>query len=55
MYNGHGDVTAVLDGSSNVVASYYYDAFGVHLSATGTADNPYRYAGYKYDSETGSL
>ena len=53
MYNGHGDVTAILDASSNVIASYYYDAFGVHLSSTGTASNPYRYAGYIFDEETG--
>ena len=53
MYNGHGDVTAIVDASSNVKASYYYDAFGVHTSATGSAGNPYRYAGYMYDEETG--
>jgi RHS repeat-associated protein len=53
MYNGHGDVTAVLDGSSNILASYYYDAFGVHTSAAGVANNPYRYSGYMFDEETG--
>ena len=53
MYNGHGDVTAILDASSNVIASYYYDAFGVHLSSTGAASNPYRYSGYIFDEETG--
>jgi len=53
MFNGHGDVTAILDASSNVVASYYYDAFGVHTSITGSVSNPFRYAGYKFDDETG--
>lgn len=37
-----------------VVAEYNYDAFGnpVLTGAEGTVINPYRYAGYRYDSET---
>ena len=53
MHNGRGDVTAILDASSTVVAFYRYDAFGVHQAASGGGDNPYRYAGYTYDGETG--
>ena len=30
-----------------------YDAFGNHEAQTGTANNPYRYAGYDYDEESG--
>ena len=52
MYNGHGDVTVILDGDT-VGASYYYDAFGRHLESTGSVANPYRYAGYMFDEETG--
>ena len=54
-YNAHGDVVAVTDTSSNTVASYTYDAWGNILQQSGTfADqNPYRYAGYRYDTETG--
>lgn len=48
LYNGHADVTALVS-SSIVVASYYYDAFGVLIEEIGSADNPYRYAGYEYD------
>jgi YD repeat-containing protein len=48
MYNGHGDVTALVDGANTVQATYYYDAFGVHREQTGTADNPYRYSGYTF-------
>ena len=27
MYNGHNDVTAIIDAGSNVKASYYYDTY----------------------------
>ena len=53
MYNGHADVTALLDTSGNVIATYYYDAFGNILTSTGSADNSILYAGYQYDEETG--
>lgn len=52
-YNGHGDVTALTDASGTVAASYYYDAFGTELESSGEADNPFRYAGYEFDEETG--
>jgi RHS repeat-associated protein len=53
--NGHGDVTALTDANGNVVAQYQYDAWGNILSKTGAmaSANPYRYAGYYYDEETG--
>jgi RHS repeat-associated protein len=53
--NGHGDIIALTDENGNVVAEYKYDAWGNILSQTGTmaTENPYRYAGYRYDDETG--
>ncbi|MGJ3195876.1 DNRLRE domain-containing protein [Peribacillus frigoritolerans] len=53
--NGHGDVTALTDEAGNVVAQYEYDSWGNILSETGimASSNPYRYAGYQYDKETG--
>jgi RHS repeat-associated protein len=51
--NYRGDVLALTDSSGNVVATYEYDAFGRLLKETGTVENPYRYAGYRYDKETG--
>ena len=36
IYNGHGDVTGLTDGSGTVKASYYYDAFGNITEQTGT-------------------
>lgn len=53
MYNGHGDVTALLNQNGQVAAEYYYDAFGVILEETATVNNPFRYAGYEYDKESG--
>lgn len=64
MYNGHADVTALVDASSgNVRATYYYDAFGniqeeKYYTASGQEtnvpiNNNIMYAGYQYDKETG--
>ena len=52
MYNGHGDVTALLDNAGTIRAGYYYDAFGSVLEHTGM-DSNVTYAGYQYDKETG--
>ena len=51
--NYWGDVTALTDSTGEVVATYEYDAFGNLLKETGTVENPYRYAGYRYDEVTG--
>jgi len=61
--NGHGDVTGLRDTNGNLMVTYEYDAFGNITSAKGTkttADgkllrkvNPFRYASYFYDEETG--
>jgi RHS repeat-associated protein len=62
VYNGHGDVVALVDASGNTVASYAYDAFGQLTAASenfgsGTTwTNSYRYDGrdgVRYDGETG--
>ena len=55
MYNGHADVTALVDTAGSILASYRYDAWGTVIEEhenVGVA-NPYRYAGYRYESETG--
>ena len=52
MYNGHGDVTALLGADGTVAASYYYDAFGNITEQTGSVNNNITYAGYQYDNET---
>ena len=59
LYNLQGDVIAIADSATGkLVATYTYDAWGkcTVQNATGfTAgtENPFRYRGYYYDSETG--
>ena len=53
MYNGHGDVTALIGTNGEIAATYYYDAFGNITEQTGEVKNPIKYAGYQYDEETG--
>ena len=50
-----GDVTAIRNGSGNVVARYKYDAWGNIIDQDGEMAeiNPFRYRGYYYDTETG--
>ena len=52
LYNGHGDVTALVNSSGQIITTYYYDAFGVILEESAEYLNPYRYAGYYYDDES---
>jgi len=52
MYNGHADVTVLVNSSGTVQATYYYDAFGNILEQTGTFNNNITYAGYQYDQES---
>ena len=53
LYNGHGDVTALITADGTIAATYYYDAFGNILESTGEANNNILYSGYQYDKETG--
>lgn len=52
MYNGHGDVTALLNEDGTISGTYYYDAFGNIVEQTGNLNNNITYAGYQYDKET---
>ena len=52
-YNNHGDVISVLDQDGTVENEYDYDAFGNAITEKETVSNPYRYAGYYQDSESG--
>jgi len=56
LYNGHADVTALIDTSNTMVAQYYYDSFGNPQTigiGEGSYSNPFRYSGYMWDDETG--
>ncbi len=59
IYNLQGDVIALADASTGkLVATYTYDAWGKVLSVNDTTansvgtQNPFRYRGYYYDTET---
>ena len=57
--NLQGDVTGLADAAGATVVSYTYDSWGKLTSTTGSmatslgVKNPYRYRGYRYDTETG--
>ncbi|MBE0418058.1 MAG: hypothetical protein IBX63_09865 [Coriobacteriia bacterium] len=51
--NHRGDVVAMTDAAGNVVNTYAYGPYGEILSADETVENPYRYAGYRFDKTTG--
>ena len=57
--NAQGDVTGMVNASGTRVVTYTFDAWGNPLATTGSlattlgAQNPLRYRGYVYDTETG--
>ena len=69
LYNAHGDVVQLADGSGAVTKDYDYDAFGVQLDSDGlmvytqagdalfedTDTNPWRYCGEYFDVETNTI
>jgi len=55
-YNAHGDVMAITNSAGKIVAEYEYDTWGVPTKVKEDEEvkgNPYRYAGYRFDEETG--
>jgi len=52
-YNAHGDVVALTDGTGHITRNYDYDPFGVQIGYNaGVDNNPYRYSGEYYDTES---
>ena len=55
--NVQNDIVAIADKNGDIVANYYYDAWGNITQITGNSalaqTNPLRYRSYYYDSETG--
>ena len=57
--NAQGDITGLIDGSGTQVVSYTYDTWGKLTTIDGSlkdslgVKNPYRYRGYRFDTETG--
>jgi RHS repeat-associated protein len=53
VYDGKGNVTAVLDSSQNTAAAYAYDAFGQVGATTGALNQPMQFSTKWYDQQTG--
>ncbi len=57
--NAQNDIVGLINSSGTQVVSYTYSTWGEVLTVTGSlastlgVKNPYRYRGYRYDSETG--
>jgi RHS repeat-associated protein len=51
--NARGDILAVTDSGGAKVATYEYGPWGEQLRQTGTFAQPWRYAGYYADTDTG--
>lgn len=55
LFNGHGDVVQLADGTGAVTKEYAYDAFGNEKNINANDSNPFRYTGEYYDKESGSI
>ena len=55
LFNGHGDVTSMVDKSGKVTKTYSYDAFGNEINRDKNDTNPFRYCGEYWDNETESI
>jgi len=53
LYDGKGNVSALIDSSQNLVASYAYDPFGRLMSKSGTLDQPYTFSTKEAQAGTG--
>ena len=53
LYDGKGNVVAVINSSQTIVASYRYDEFGNQIKITGTLDQPYQFSTKRFDGATG--
>ena len=52
--NGHGD-TVLLTNGNTVIRDYDYDAYGKEKDGSSADENPFRYSGEYFDSETGFI
>ncbi len=52
-YDGHGSVRFLTGSAGTTTDSYWYDAFGMPITTSGTTPNNYLYSGEQYDSALG--
>lgn len=53
LFDGKGNVNALLDGAGSLAATYAYDEFGNLMVKAGTLDQPFRFSTKPYDEKTG--
>ena len=51
--NLRGDTESITDLGGNIVVQYHFDPWGNQITSSGSLAQPFRYAGYYFDSETG--
>ncbi|ATW27221.1 RHS repeat-associated core domain-containing protein [Candidatus Formimonas warabiya] len=51
--NLRGDIESITDTSGNIVAQYHFDPWGNQITYSGSLTQPFRYASYYFDDETG--
>ncbi len=55
LYDGKGNVEAMLDNSESVVAAYRYDPFGKLLAKTGSLEQPFGFSTKRYNAPVGMV
>lgn len=53
LYDGRGDVAALIDSTQAVVAAYSYDGYGNLLSKKGSVEQPFMFSTKTYNEKTG--
>ena len=53
LYDGKGNVSALIDSDQEIVASYAYDPFGMMMKKNGALEQPYQFSTKPYFQETG--
>ncbi|GJQ58204.1 MAG: RHS repeat-associated core domain-containing protein [Candidatus Scalindua sp. AMX11] len=53
LYDGKGNVSALLDETQSVVETYTYDTYGNLMPSSGSFDQPFRFSTKRYDESLG--
>jgi RHS repeat-associated protein len=55
LYDGKGNVSAIIDGNQAVVAKYRYDGFGNRTAQSGSFDQPFMFSTKRHIAQTGLI
>jgi len=53
LYDGKGNVSALIDGTQSVVATYTYSPFGQLMAKGGSVNQPFQFSTKRFDEKTG--